>query len=88
MSGSLFSVLCENKTRILFEMADDDRHRVEEPLALIRDVVGEGRQCGSSNINLALKNSECVILNQKTRERDTYTDTHIERERERERERD
>ena len=35
---------------------DDDRQRVEEPFALIPDVGNRGRQCGSANIILELKN--------------------------------
>ena len=63
---------------MLFEMADDDRQRLEEPRALIPDVVNEGRHCGSSNINLAMENSKRVILIQKIEERERDTHTHTQ----------
>ena len=38
---------------------DEGRQLVEEPRALIPDVENGGRQCGSANNNLVMKNDMC-----------------------------
>ena len=57
---------------------DDDRQRVEEPRGLIPDVGSGGRECGSVNNILCLKNLEC-----KSEARSILICTQSERERER-----
>ena len=64
-----------------FEMADDERQRVEEPRALIPNVVNGGRQCGNSNVNLVVENSEYAISRPEKPERERDRDRDRETER-------
>ena len=56
---------------------DDGQQLVEDPFALIPDVVNGGRQCGNSNINPIVENRECAIFKaEKIEERKREIDKH------------
>ena len=58
---------------MLFEMADDDRQRVEEPRTLIpnaENVENVGHRCGNISINLVMENLECAMFKLEKQERE------------------